>query len=92
MVDLIVVYSEVVNVLDEFFQDDYFEFDIDEFKDQFGIDYIMWFLNVLNEKFVGFGGVVFFFELGNIVVKLDIVDFVFFYDVVFDLMVVILIE
>ena len=40
-VDPTVVHSEVANVSDEFPPDDHFEFDIDNLKDQLGIDYIM---------------------------------------------------
>ena len=40
-VDPTVVHSEVANASDEFPQDDHFEFDIDELKDQLGIDHIM---------------------------------------------------
>ena len=56
-VDSTVVHSEVANASDEFPQDDHFEFDIDDLKDQLGIDHTMWSLNTLNEKLVGLGGV-----------------------------------
>ena len=56
-VDPTVVHSEVASVSDEFSQDDHFEFDIDDLKDQLGIDHIMRSLYTLNEKPVGLGGV-----------------------------------
>ena len=54
-VDPTVVHSEVANASDEFPQDDHLEFDIDDLKDQLGIDHIMQSLNTLNEKLVGLG-------------------------------------
>ena len=56
-VDPTVVHSEVANASGEFPQDDHFEFDIDDLKNQLGIDHIMQSLNALNEKLVGLGGV-----------------------------------
>ena len=48
-----VVHSEVANASDKFLQDDHFEFDIDDLKDQLGIDHIIdplhkWRLNLNN--------------------------------------------
>ena len=40
-VDLTVVHSEIANASDEVSQDDHFEFDIDDLKDQLGIDHII---------------------------------------------------
>ena len=54
-VDPTVVHSEVANASDEFPQDDHFEFNIDDLKDQLGIDHIMQSLNAFNEKLVGLG-------------------------------------
>ena len=44
-VDPTVVHSEVANAPVVFSQDDHFEFDIDDLKDQLGIDHIMRSLN-----------------------------------------------
>ena len=83
-VDPTVVHSEVANASVEFPQDDHFEFDIDELKDQLGIDHIMRSLNALNEKLVGLGGVASLPESGNTAAKSDTVDPVFSHDTVFD--------
>ena len=83
-VDPIVLHSEVANASDEFPQDDHFEFDIDDLKDQFGIDHIMQSLNALNEKLVGLGGVASLLESGNTAAKSATVDSVFSHDAVFD--------
>ena len=82
--DPTVVHSEVANASDEFPQDDHFEFDIDDLKDQLGIDHIMQSLNALNEKLVGLGGVASLPESGNTAAKSDTVDSVFSHDAVFD--------
>ena len=83
-VDPIVVHSEVANVSDKCPQDDHFEFDIDDLKDQLGIDHIMQSLNGLNEKLVGIGGVASLPESGNTAAKSDTVDSVSSHDAVFD--------
>ena len=88
-VDPTVVHSEVANVSDEFPPDNHFEFDIDDLKDQLGIDHIMQSLNALNEKLVGLGGVASLPESGNTAAKSDTVDSVFSHDAVFDPMAVI---
>ena len=82
--ELTVVHSEDANASDEFSQDDHFEFDIDDLKDQLGIDHIMRSLNALNEKLVGLGGVAPLPESGNTAAKSDTVDSVLSYDAVFD--------
>ena len=79
-VDPTVVHSEVANASDEFPQDDHFEFDIDELKDQLGIDHIMRSLNALNEKLVGLGAVASVPESGNTAAISDTVDPVFSHD------------
>ena len=83
-VDPTVVHSEVANASVEFPQDDHFEFDIDELKDQLGIDHIMWSLNAFNEKLVGLDGVASLPESGNTAAQSDTVDPVFSHDAVFD--------
>ena len=85
-VDPTVVHGEVANASNEFPQDDHFEFDIDDLKDQLGIDHIMQSLNALNEKLVGLGafGVASLPESGNTAAKSDTVDSVFSHDAVFD--------
>jgi len=91
-VDPTVVHSEVANVSDEFSQDDHFEFDIDDLKDQLGINHIMQSLHTLNEKPVALGGVTSLPELGNTAAKLDALDSVFCHDAVSDLTAVISIK
>ena len=76
-VDPTVIHSEVASVSDEFSQDGHFEFDIDDLKDQLGIDHIMRSLYTFNEKPVGLGGVASLPELGNTFAKSDTVDSVF---------------
>lgn len=76
-VDPTAVHSEVASVSDKFSQDDHFQFDIDDLKDQLGIDHIMRSLYTLNEKPVELGGVASLPELGNTVAKSDTVDSVF---------------
>ena len=83
-VDPTVVHSEVANASDEFPQDDHFEVDIDDLKDQLGIDHIMQSLNVLNEKLAGLGSLASLPESGNTAAKLDTVDSVLSHDAVFD--------
>ena len=83
-VDPIVVHSEVANASGEFPHDDHFEFDINDLKDQLGIDHIMQSLNALNKKLVGLGGVASLAESGNTAAKSDTVDSVFSHDTVFD--------
>ena len=76
-VDPTVVHSEIANASDEFSQDDHFDFDIDDLKDQLGIDHIMQSLNVLNEK-LSLGSVASLPESGNTAAKSDTVDSDFF--------------
>ena len=76
-VDPTVVHSEVANASGEFPHDDHFEFDINDLKDQLGIDHIMQSLNALNKKLVGLGGVASLAESGNTAAKSDTVDSVF---------------
>ena len=83
-VDPTIVHSKVANVSDEFLQDDHFEFDIDDLRDQLGIDHVMQSLNALNEKLVGLGGIASLPESGNTAAKSDTVDSVFSHDAVFD--------
>ena len=83
-VDPTVVHSEIANASDEFSQDDHDEFNIDDLKDQLGIDHIMQSLNVLNEKLVSLGSVASLPESGNTAAKSDTVDSVFPHDAVFD--------
>jgi len=67
----------VAHVLDEFSQDDHFEFDIDDLKDNLGISHIMQSLHTLTEKPVSLGGVVSLPGLGNTAAKSDTLDSVF---------------
>ena len=79
-----VAHSEVANVSDEFPQDEHFEFDIDDLKDQLGIDHIVESLKALNEKLVGFWWYRFSSRIGITAAKSDTDDSVFYHDAVFD--------